>query len=269
MAIRRRHRGTPSLIDKNSPPIAPFGVEAKITMKQIWLALALGSGLHLAAQPSSLSLSGKQGEEAVEIRNVTYELAGKIVLRKTEQTRQVIGDKGMEASSLIEAWPLGVDRKQKPKYSLKVDGVDARSLSNELLIVTRGLEDTEWWSLYRLSDGQPLFDTFVRPVRIPDSSLYAGLDVPADGDPRLKNPKLIGIVTLAGAADAPRRIEIHANDAKRAVILRSYADVTPSMEFNYTRKVLVLTLRNAQPDARIEIPLNGPAVIRCCDIVAR
>ena len=41
------------------------------------------------------------------------------------------------------------------------------------------------------------------------------------------------------------------------------------MEFNYAQKLLVLTIRNGQPDARIEIPVNAPGVIRCCDIVAR
>lgn len=239
-------------------------------MKRKALLLAAVAGLQLLAQnASSFTVTGKQGEEAVVIRNVTYELARKTVLRKTEQTRQVLGDKGMEANTLIEAWPLGVDRKETPKYTIKVAGVDARSLDNELLIVSRGLEDTQWWSLYRLADGKPLFNTFVRPVRIPDTALYAGYDVPADGDPRLKNPKLIGVIHLAGAEGTPRRIEIHANDAKRAMVLRSFADVTPSLEFNYSKKVLVLTIRDAQPDARIEIPLNAPAVIRCCDIVAR
>jgi FAD/FMN-containing dehydrogenase len=74
---------------------------------------------------------------------------------------------------------------------------------------------------------------------------------------------------FAGAEGTPRRIEIHANDATRARTLRSFADVTPSMEFNYAQKLLVLTIRNGQPDARIEIPVNAPGVIRCCDIVAR
>ena len=239
-------------------------------MKRTALLLLAAAGLQVFAQStSSLTVAGKQGEEAVVIRNITYELAAKTVLRKTEQTRQVLGDKGMEASTLIEAWPLGVDRKEKPKYSIKVNGVDARALNYDLLIVTRGLEDTQWWSLYRLADGKPLFDTYVRPVHIPDTLTYAGYDVPADGDPRLKNPKLVGVIHLAGAEGTPRRIEIHANDAKRAMVLRSFADVTPSLEFNYSKKVLVLTIRDAQPDARIEIPLNAPAVIRCCDIVAR
>lgn len=239
-------------------------------MKLSALLLVAGFGLQVLAQgSSSLTVSGKQGEEAVVIRNISYELASKTVLRKTEQTRQVLGEKGMEASSLIEAWPLGVDRKEKPKYTIKVEGVDARSLDNELLVVSRGLEDVQWWSLYRLSDGQPLFNTFVRPLRVPDTNLFAGYDVPEDGDPRLKNPRLIGVIHFAAAEGTPRRVEIHANDATRARTLRSLADVSPAMEFNYAKKVLVLTLRNGEPDARIEIPVNAPAVIVCCDIVAR
>jgi hypothetical protein len=229
-----------------------------------------GLGLPMWAQGgSSLTVTGKQGEEAVVIRNVTYELAGKTVLRKSEQTKQVIGDKGMEASTVVEAWPFGVDRKEKPKYTVKVAGVDARSLDNELLIVTRGLDDVQWWSLYRLSNGQPLFNTYVRPVRIPDSSLYAGWDIPEDGDPRLKNQRLVGVVVIAGAEGPVRRVELHTTDPKRAMMLRSMADVQPSLEYNAAKKMLVLTIRNAEPDARVEIPLTGPAVIRCCDIVAR
>ena len=229
----------------------------------------VGFGMQAAAQPSTFAVTGNQGEEAVEIRNVTYELAGKTVLRKTEQTKQVIGDKGMQASTLIEAWPLGVDRKEKPKYTVKVAGVDARSLDNELIIVSRGLEDVQWWSLYRLSNGQTLFNTFVRPVRVPDSALYAGYDIPADGDPRLKNPKLIGVVVIGGAEGPVRRVELQTSDPKRARVLRSMADVEPRLEFNTAKKVLVLTIKNGEPDARVEIPLTGPAVIRCCDIVAR
>jgi hypothetical protein len=238
-------------------------------MKKSLAVLALGVIGPLAAQPSSLAISGKQGEEAVVIHNVSYELAGRTVLRKTERTRQVVGDKGMEASTLVEAWPLGGDRNEKPKYTIKVEGVDARSLDNELLIVARGLEDTQWWALYRLTDGKPVFNTFVRPLRIPDTNLFAGYDVPEDGDPRLKNQKLIGVIHLAGPEGTPRRIELHANDDTRARTLRSFADVTPSMEFDYAKKILILTIRNAEPDARIEIPLNAPGVIRCCDIVAR
>ena len=244
-------------------------MRTKLDMKKSLAVLALGVIGPLAAQPSSLAISGKQGEEAVVIHNVSYELAGKTVLRKTEHTRQVLGEKGVDASTRIEAWPLAGDRKQPPKYAIQVEGVDARAIDNELLIVTRGLVDETWWTVYRLADGKPLFNTFVQPVRIPDSNLYAGYDVPEDGDPRLKNPKLIGVIHLAGPEGTPRRIELHANDATRARTLRSFADVTPSMEFDYAKKILILTIRNAEPDARIEIPLNAPGVIRCCDIVTR
>jgi hypothetical protein len=114
-----------------------------------------------------------------------------------------------------------------------------------------------------------LFNTFVQPVRIPESPLYAGYEMPADGDPRLKNQRLVGIVVMGGVEGPVRRVELHAADPKRARILRSMADVYPKLEFNMAKKVLVLTLQNGEPDARVEIPVNGPAVIRCCDIVAR
>ncbi|MBI2687502.1 MAG: hypothetical protein HYX27_14410 [Acidobacteria bacterium] len=234
-------------------------------MKFTAFLAAICFGVLVSAQTAStISVSGKKGEEAVEIRNVTYEVAAGLVLRKTEQTRQVMGDKGMEASTLVEAWPLGAGRKGKPAYSLKVEGVDGHAMDNELYIITRGLEDVEWWSLYRLTDGNPLFDTHVRPVRILSTGQYAGLDVPADGDPRLKDERLIGIVNITGAKNVVRRVELRCGDTKRARLLRSYWDVRRSFAFDEAKGVLVLTIRDAQPDAVAEVALDGSVRKHAC-----
>src|SRR5437660_1366572 len=76
---------------------------------------------------STFSLSAKDKEQTVEISNVAYEVTGtgtpgrplgeRMVLRKTTRTKHVIDDIGEEASTTVEAWPLGTDFRQKPIYS--------------------------------------------------------------------------------------------------------------------------------------------------------
>ncbi|HEU0119770.1 MAG TPA: hypothetical protein VFQ91_04535 [Bryobacteraceae bacterium] len=242
-------------------------------MKISLLWIAAGIGFPLFAQlPSSLTVSGKKGEETVAVRNVSFEIAGGLAIRKTEQTRQVLNEKGMEASTFVEAWPLAADRKGAPVYTVKADGVDARTLNSAFLTIRRGLEDVEWWSVYRLADGKPLFDTYVPLAKSQDGALYAGLDVPADGDPRLKDPGLIGMFQLVTVEGAVRRLALRAGDAKRAQLLRSYWDVRRTLTFDDAKQAFVLTIRDANPDVVIEIPQQGvpkvPAGIRC-DILAR
>src|ERR1035438_6120698 len=106
-----------------------------------------------AQSSSTISLSAKNDESSVEITNVTYEVAGPeiptrppdelLVLRKTTHSKQVLGDIGMDATTTVEAWPLGVDLKQKPRYSVAVSGTDCQTIDNALLVVSRGLEETE------------------------------------------------------------------------------------------------------------------------------
>jgi len=113
----------------------------------------------------------KDGQQTVEITNVAYEVTStgvpgrpqneRLLLRTTTRTKQVVDEIGMEASTTVEAWPLGVDPKQKPLYTLKADGVDCRSVDGALLVILRGLEDTEWWSVYKLGTGERLFNTYV------------------------------------------------------------------------------------------------------------
>jgi hypothetical protein len=192
---------------------------------------------------------------------VIVPVQAQLILRKTETTRQVLGEKGMEATTVLEVSKPD----QKALYTLKVEGVDGRTMDDQLFVVARGLEDVEWWSVYRLADGKPLFDTHVPVVRI--GQQYAGLDVPADGDPRLRNQRLIGVVHFATAAGAVRRVEVQCADPKRAQLLRSYFDVRRTLTVD--GESLVLSIRDASPDVAIRIPLNGGGPLRACDIVAR
>ena len=153
----------------------------------------------------------------------------------------------MEASTVLEVSTAS----NKPLYTIKVESVDGRTLKDDLFVVARGLEDVEWWSVYRLADGKPLFDTHV-PV-LEAGKYYAGVDVPADGDQRLKNPLLIAVVNIATAAGAVRRVELTCDDASRARLLRSYWDVRRALTAE--KDALVFTILGATPDANDRIPL--------------
>lgn len=192
---------------------------------------------------------------------VIVPVQAQLVVRKTETTRQVLGEKGMDASTVLEVSKPD----QKALYTLKVEGVDGRLVNDELFVVARGLEDVEWWSVYRLADGKPLFDTHVPVVRI--GQQYAGYDVPSDEDPRLGNQRLVGVVNFATAAGAVRRVEVHCADEKRARLLRSYFDVRRTLTAD--GNTLVLTIRDASPNVTLRIPLQRGGPIRACDIVAR
>ena len=44
---------------------------------------------------------------------------------------------------------------------LKATGMDCKTVDGALFVILRGLEDTEWWSVYKLGTGERLFDTYV------------------------------------------------------------------------------------------------------------
>ncbi|HLX43068.1 MAG TPA: hypothetical protein VKR43_06525 [Bryobacteraceae bacterium] len=194
-----------------------------------------------AQSPSTISYSIEDKLPTIEITNVSYEIVGqgipgrpqdqRLVLRKTTRTRQVVDEIGMEASTTVDAWPLGVDLKQKPIYSLNVDGVDARTLNNEILEISRGLEEVEWWSVYKLGNGQRLFDTYTPLLQFSISRevqtlRYVGLEVPPDDtrDARLKAANVVAVLTYASAERVIREALITCDDPKQAALLRSYAD---------------------------------------------
>ena len=183
------------------------------------------------------------GSETVEIRNVSHEVTGsqvpgrppgeRLLLRKTIRSKQVLGDIGMEATVTLEAWRLGEDPRQKPLYSLTVTGGDGRTIDNSLFVVARGLEETEWWSVYKLGSGQHLFDTYVPLVSFSISretvtTRYAGFEAPGDDtkEARLKEPHVVGVLTYASEEKLIREVLLTCDDPKRAQLLRSYADST-------------------------------------------
>lgn len=197
-----------------------------------------------AESRSTIDLStAADGSETVEIRNVSHEVTGtqipgrppgeRLLLRKTLRSKQVLGDIGMEATITLEAWPLGQDLRRKPLYSLTVTGDDGRTIDNALLVVARGLEETEWWSVYKLGSGQHLFDTYVPLLSFSISretvtTRYVGLEAPGDDtkDARLKQPNVVGVLTYASDGRIISEALVTCDDPKQAQLLRSYADTT-------------------------------------------
>src|SRR5271154_4875246 len=114
----------------------------------LMLAAGVAQQAGFRAQSASTITYGVKDQSAtVEITNVSYEIVGqgipgrpadqRLVLRKTSRTKQIVDEIGMEASTTVEAWPLGVDLKQKPLYALKAAGVDARTVDGSLLVILR------------------------------------------------------------------------------------------------------------------------------------
>ncbi len=230
---------------------------------------------------STFSLGIKDNQQTVEISNVAYEVTSagipgrptdeRLVLRKTTHTKHVVDDIGEEATTTVEAWPLGTDFRQKPVYALKVDGVDPTVLEGEVLQVSRGLEDVQWWSLYKLANGEHLFDTYTPLTKFSISReiltmRYAGMEVPPDDakDARLKDPHVVAILTYASATKVIREALITADDVKQAALLRSYADsahIVEGVERDAVVHSLRVTIRQHYPSAPnpvvLTIPLAG------------
>ncbi len=200
------------------------------------LAFAQSHKPFQAQSASSVVYGVRDGQQTVEITNVSYEVTGQLLLRTTTRTKQVIDEIGMEASTTVEAWPLGVDPSQKPLYALKTAGVDAKTVDGALLVILRGLEDTEWWSVYKLGKGERLFDTYVPLLgfsirRDIQTMRYAGLEVPEDdvADARLKEPHVVAVLTYASSERVLREALITSDDPNQAQTLRSFADATRSL----------------------------------------
>ncbi len=212
----------------------------------------------------------KDGQQTVDISNVAYEVTGsgvpgrpqneRLLLRSTTRTKQVVDDIGMEALTTVEAWPLGVDPKQKPLYSLKVNGVDSKTRDNALLVVLRGLEDTQWWSVCKLGTGERLFDTYVPLLSFSIrrdilTMRYAGFDVPASE----KDPHLVGVLTYASSERVLREVLITSDDVKQAQMLRSFADASRSLTLVETpAKALTISISQNYPSAPATVALTIP-----------
>jgi hypothetical protein len=254
-------------------------------MKTIMLVIAAAAVL--AAQPkpaqpkpfqaqssSTISLVVKDDEKTVETHNVDYQLTGdrvpgrpneeRLVLRKTRQEKQVVGDIGVEATTTLEAWPFGTDLKLKPLYALTVSGTDAEKVDDALWVASRGTEETEWWSVYQLGTGQHLFDTYVPLLKFSitleiQQERYVGLEVPPDDvpggtlDKRLKEPRVVAVLTYASEDKVVREALLTFDDPKQAQFLRSYDEET---------RVVALvegprpTAKGAEPSRKIKISFS-------------
>src|ERR1039458_7628986 len=201
--------------------------------------------------------SAADGSETVDIRNISHEVTGtqvpgrppgeRLLLRKTTHSKQVLGDIGLDATVTLEAWRLGEDPRQKPLYTLTVAGEDARTIDNALLAVSRGLEETEWWSVYKLGSGQHLFDTYVPLLSFSISretvtTRYVGLEVPPDDtkDARLKQPNVVGVLIYASEDRLIREALGPGANPKQAQLRRSTPD--PPGAVSWTKGALKLRL---------------------------
>jgi hypothetical protein len=232
-----------------------------ISLLTAGLAIAQTEQPFQTQSPASVVYSVKNGEKTVEIANVAYQVIGqRLLLRTTTRTKQVIGDIGMEASTIVEAWPLGTDPKQKPLYTLKAAGIDARAVDGALLVIARGLEDTEWWSVYKLGTGQRLFDTYVPLLgfsirRDIQTMRYVGFDVPTTE----KDPHLVGVLTYASAEHVLREVLITSDDPKQAQTLRSLADASRSVSLMETpAPALKISISQNYPSAPATVTLTVP-----------
>lgn len=231
--------------------------------------LMVGIALPQTNSPSSVKYSSKDGQQTVEITNVVYQVMGtgvpgrpqneRLLLRTTTQTKQVIDDIGMEASTIVEAWTLGVDLRQKPIYSLKVDGVDCKTVDGALFVILRGLEDTEWWSVYKLGTGARLFDTYTPLLgfsirRDIQTMRYVGLEVPARKD-------AVALLTYASADRVLRQALITSDDPGQVVALRSFADASRTVTLVESPvRALKIAISQNYPSAPATVTLTIPIV---------
>jgi hypothetical protein len=255
-------------------------------MRSIALVLAIAGILcaqthkpFQAQSPASVAYGvNKDGQQTVEIANVAYQVTGtgvpgrpqneRLLLRTITRTKQVVDEIGMEASTTVEAWPLGVDPTQKPLYALEVQGVDCKTVDGALSVILRGLEDTEWWSVYKLGTGERLFDTYTPLLgfsirRDIQTMRYVGLEDPPDdaADARLKEPHIVGVLTYASAERVLREALISSDDPKQAEMLRSFADANRAVTLVETpARALKISISQNYPSAPAAVSLTVPVV---------
>jgi len=239
-----------------------------------------------AQAASTVTYSTQGDEETVEIKNIAFEVTSegvpgrpvseRLLLRKTTRSKQVVGDIGEETATTLEAWPLGIDPKQKPLYSLTVDGPDGETVDGALFVVSRGVEDVDWWSVYKLGTGQHLFDTYVPLVKFSLSReiqelRYVGLEVPPDDatDARLREAHVAGVLTYASADKVIREALITCDDPKQAVTLRAYEDATRLISVAETPAPATAGKKAGEPGhaVRISINQNYPSAPETVNIV--
>ena len=232
-----------------------------------------------AQSPASVVYGvNKDGQQTVEITSVAYEVSStavpgrpqdeRLLLRTTTRSKQVIDEIGTDASTTVEAWPLGVDPKQKPLYALKAEGVDSKTVDGALIVMLRGLEDTQWWSVYKLGTGERLFDTYTPLLgfsirRDIETMRYVGLEVPEDNaaDVRLRDPHIVAVLTYASAEHVMREALITSDDPKQAVSLRSFADASRVVTLvESPARALKIAISQNYPSAPATVTLTVPIV---------
>jgi hypothetical protein len=236
-------------------------------------------GQSTSQSPSSIIFDNRDDQQTVEITNAAFEVTGtgvpgrpndeRLVLRTVTHTKKFVDDIGEEASTTVEAWPLGVDLKQKPLYSVNVDGEDCRTVDGNLFVISRGLEEVEWWSVYKLGSGEHLFDTYFPLVhfsiaRDVQTLRYVGLEVPADdaADKRLREPRVVAVLTYASADRVIREALITSDDIRQAASLRSFADATRTVtlvEHDPSRSLRISIIQN-YPSAPATVTITIPIV---------
>jgi len=235
---------------------------------------AVGRGPIQAVSTSQFDYhADKDGAEVVAINNVEYELTGTgvpgrksdeiLLLRKTVHINRVVTEIGQEAKTTVEAWTLGVNPKQPPLYTISTDGMEPRIVNSEVITILRGVEETEWWSVYQLGTGKRLFDTYVPLVQFSISRetlklRYVGIEVPEDdvADKRLRAPNVVGILTYASPLRVIREGLITCDDPKKAVLLRSFADSTRTMSGD--GRAIRLSITQDYPSAPSPVSITVP-----------
>lgn len=229
---------------------------------------------------SKVDLSNK-GE--LIISNTTFEVtssslpgrppADRLLIRKTVNSQKYVDDKGTDSKVTVDAWVLGVDPKSKPLWSVSATGVDARVVDFALLSVSRGTEDTDWWSLYRLGDGVHLFDTDVPLLtfslgREIQELRYVGVQTPGDDikDARLKDPHVIGVITVASNEKVLGEALITCDDVQRARQLRSFADETRTLRLLESPRVIELKYEENYPSQPKPVVIRIPVLPKAVDL---
>lgn len=234
---------------------APIAVPAAVTLLAAILTAALPAQQPPPAAPKPLQAqssstftesTNKNGEKVIDIRNVRYEKTGqgvpglpveqRLLLRISTRVREVIDEIGVRGTVMLEAWPLGSDPKSRPIYNPTITGTDAQVVENSVWVVSRGLEETEWWTVLKLATTQRLFDTYVPLVHFSVSRetlmwRFAGLQVPEDDtrEVKLRDPHVVGVLEYASPENVIREALITCDDTERTKLLRSFADDTRTL----------------------------------------
>jgi hypothetical protein len=147
-----------------------------------------------------------------------------------------------------------------------VAGVDCKTVDGALLVVLRGLEDTEWWSVYKLGTGERLFDTYTPLLgfsirRDIQTMRYVGLEVPARED-------AVAVLTYASPERVLREALITSDDPKLAQMLRSFDDARRTVTLiEAPVRALKVAISQNYPSAPATVTFTIPIVRDDLDLV--